>query len=72
MRPLWPFLAGGAITWYYIAKIQHMGVSSECTYLFLSPYLVFMLTWDAAPEALKDPKNPYAPSIAKQQQQAHH
>jgi len=52
MRPLWPFLAGGAITWYYVAKIQHMGVST--------------------PEALKDPKNPYAPSIAKQQQQAHH
>ncbi|KAF9073562.1 ATP synthase j chain-domain-containing protein [Rhodocollybia butyracea] len=28
LRPLWPFLAAGSITIYYVAKIQDMAVRS--------------------------------------------
>ncbi|KAL0946383.1 hypothetical protein HGRIS_012613 [Hohenbuehelia grisea] len=50
LKPMWPFMAAGALTFYLVAKVQDTAVRS--------------------PEYASDPRNPYAPQIAKEG--AHH
>lgn len=58
---MWPFMVAGAITVYYVAKIQDMAVRCVCSHILATIIAHFPLL---APEYAKDPKNPFATQIS--------